>query len=199
MIVIDCNPLTIPLYLPECAGTGPFTATLARNGQETVELEATLDEETSRLTLAGVPADAKRGLWLLSVTTNCGCYTAMVFVDMCRAPRFVGTHIPTVGAPGPSTECCDPETTVGAVFVATSAPTEEPQALTVEGDITSATLSANGLTLTLVFSAAQNGTLTLIDSYGDTLATQPIVATPNAVIVLTTPLPCGRYALSVAP
>lgn len=191
MVIIDCDPLSIPIFLPECAGEGPFTATLTRHLEDLVTLTATFDAETSLLTLTGIPADTRRGVWWLNVTTSCGCFEGKVFIDMCRTPRFPSTHTPTPdGGTGEVTVCCDPVNTVGHFTVP---PGEAPEITEVDGEITSVTLE--DLTLTVVFNSSRTGVVTIVNSYGDVVASQAIEGSATAIFTLEETLPCGTYAV----
>lgn len=106
MIRIDCENPTIRLVLPACAAV-ITKATLSRAGFETFELAAVVVE--GGVTFNGVPAGAARGVWQLGLETDCGCFNAPVFLDLCRAPAFQSTHQPTIDVP-PVVVCCpDPE------------------------------------------------------------------------------------------
>jgi hypothetical protein len=199
VVIIDCDPLTVPLYLPACAGAGPFEATLTRCGADTLTLVATLDVPTQQLAISGIPADAKRGVWTLNVKTSCGCFNATVFLDLCRAPGFVPTHTPTPGVGTEVQVCCDPEGLLGHVIVGALAPYAAEYQLGVDGEtVTSATLDVTGTTLTVVFSVLPTGPVRLHNSYGDLLSTQP-AATTTVVFEFEEALPCDTYALSVEP
>lgn len=196
MVVITCDPLTVPLFLPACAGEGPFTATLSRSGYDTLTLTATLDAETQQLVLSGISADARRGVWRLSVTTSCGCYGSTVFLDLCRAPGFVPTHTPTPGVGEEQQVCCDPEGLLGHVIVAAMPPYAEQQTLGIDGDtVESATLDPTGTTLSVTFSELPTTDVVLRNSYGDVIATQP-AAGLTVVFELDDVLPCDTYSLA---
>lgn len=195
MVIVDCDPLTIPLFLPACAGEGPFTATLTRCGGDPVTLVAALDVPTQQLTLSGIPADTARGVWRLSVTTSCGCYSSMIYLDLCRAPGFVPVHTPTPGVGEEQQVCCDPEGVLGHVTVASLGPYTGPQTLTVDGEtVDGATLDATGLVLTVTFNALPAAAVVLRNSYGDVVATMP--AALVVVFTVDEPLPCDTYSLA---
>lgn len=107
MLQIDCENPTIRISLPACVALITL-ATLSRAGFETFVLAATLVPPDG-VTFNGVPAGIARGVWQLSFETDCGCFSAPVFVDICRAPAFQSTHQPTSDQP-PTQVCCpDPE------------------------------------------------------------------------------------------
>ena len=105
MIVIDCQDPLVRLVLPPCVAEIE-TAYLVREGFDAIPLAGAPTDTGMQLT--GVPDDIARGVWHLSLSTNCGCYDAPVYVDVCRAPRFEGTYEPT-SAPPPTVVCCEDE------------------------------------------------------------------------------------------
>jgi hypothetical protein len=200
VVVVDCDPLTIALHLPPCAGEGPFVATLSKSSSTVVELTAVIDPETSRLTLSNIPADTARGVWLLSVTTSCGCYSAKVFVDLCRAPRFLSTHTPTPGSDPAAQSCCDPEGFVGNLTIVNQPPTEAEQVLEVDGEgLSSATLNADGDELVINLSVAATGTVQLVDLTCDQVVAEvDVVASTLAALSLSEGVfSTGYYAVAV--
>lgn len=107
MIRVDCRTVTIPLVLPDCTSE-IISATLARAHRDSYALTAAIDPSNPKLVqLSDLPQDAPRGVYKLALQTNCGCFTAQVYVD-CAAPAFAGTHYPTNPA-GLIKACCEPD------------------------------------------------------------------------------------------
>ena len=111
MKTLDCDHRFVAIRLPPCAGSPP-TAELMRLHHTSVPLVVTSptveDDGLYHFTFpepfpAHIPYPA-RGVWKLSVTTGCGCYEALVYVN-CPAPMFEPVHTPTA-VNGPSIECC---------------------------------------------------------------------------------------------
>lgn len=105
MVIIDCEDPVLRLRLPSCAATVE-AATLSRQHCPTHELTAELVD--GDLHLDGIPLLSRRGVWTLTLTTNCGCFDAKVFLDICRAPGFTSTHHDTLQQ-DPIQECCAPD------------------------------------------------------------------------------------------
>ena len=106
MLRLDCENPTIRISLPPCVALITL-ATLSRAGHDTFTLQAEIVDLGLRFN--GVPTGVARGVWQLSFETDCGCFSAPVFVDICRAPAFQSTHQPTSDQP-PTQVCCpDPE------------------------------------------------------------------------------------------
>lgn len=106
MKIITCDPATVTLIVPLCA-EAPTSAHLHRRNCATYELTATPDpDDAQTLILSGIPTDALRGVYRLSIATPCGCYETRVFLDLCQAPRLPSVHTPTADT-YPITECCD--------------------------------------------------------------------------------------------
>ena len=102
MIVVRCNDQTVNLALPPCAAV-IASAYLHKAPVTTIPL--TVTAATGGLTLSGIPADTRKGVYELLLETDCGCFSAPVFVDICRAPAFQSTHQPTSDQP-PTQVCC---------------------------------------------------------------------------------------------
>lgn len=110
MIKLDCANASIHLLLPPC-NEHIARATLTRAHCTTYELQAQVNpsdapEGTVTFTIPTDPPPA-RGVWQLTLDTDCGCFTMNVWVD-CPPPRTVGTHQPT-NEPGPTIVCCEQE------------------------------------------------------------------------------------------
>lgn len=90
MQTIDCTDPSLNLVLPPCAAV-PSAARLTRRGFEDVPVTASVEDRV--VTLAAVPAGLTRGVWTLAIDSECGCYTAPVFVDICAPPAFQAEHI----------------------------------------------------------------------------------------------------------
>lgn len=109
MIKIDCASVSIVLALPPC-NTHVGRATLSRPHCHTYELPIEVNPEGFPTgTVAFDLPDAKlpRGVWRLTLDTECGCFSMSVWVD-CPAPSTLGQHTAT-SEPGPTIVCCEPE------------------------------------------------------------------------------------------
>jgi len=102
---IDCTSTEIRLNLPLCA-SAISKATLSRARCLTHELQAVL-VDPGTIALSEIPADLRRGVWTLTLTTDCGCYSAPMHVDICQVPGFISTPTPTNDGPFPTPVCCD--------------------------------------------------------------------------------------------
>lgn len=139
---LDCATDTLDLTFPPCGGSTP-EAELCRLHHTSVPLVRT---ETGFRFPAPFPSHIPfpaRGVWTLTVTTGCGCYTAHVYVD-CPPPAFTAEHTATE-AVGPSTECCVPDGALAFTVTALDPPTVEPDTYTLAVD----EAAAYTLTLTL--------------------------------------------------
>lgn len=125
---LDCNHRTITMKLPPCAGAFS-TAKLTRLHH--VDVPLTVVQLDGLITLSipdPLPSSVpypKRGVWSLSLQTDCGCYEALVHVD-CQPPAFAGVHTQTPFV-GPSTECCIPEDALTFTVTNLSPPTIEAE------------------------------------------------------------------------
>lgn len=130
---LDCEEQSTNLKLPPCAGAfSTVVAKLVRLHHIEVPLELTQSETDPDLITVAIPDPLpstvpypKRGVWTLSVQTDCGCYEAPVYID-CPPPAFAGVHRPTA-AQGPSTECCIPEDALTFTVTSLSPPTIEAE------------------------------------------------------------------------
>lgn len=130
---LDCDEQSTDLKLPPCAGAfSTVTAKLTRLHHTEVPLDlvqSTVDEHLITVSIPDpLPANVpfpKRGVWTLSVQTDCGCYEAPVYVD-CPPPAFAGVHNPTASQ-GPSTECCIPEDALTFTVLSLSPPEIEAE------------------------------------------------------------------------
>lgn len=108
MLTLDCDTRSIPLHMTNCAAGPVVRATLSRRNLPIYELVATVTGPND-LVLSLAPDDdvPMRGVWRLSLETDCRCFDTQVFVDSCQAPALQGQHIPT--APSvPIVTCCVP-------------------------------------------------------------------------------------------
>ena len=130
---LDCEEQSTNLKLPPCAGAfSTVVAKLVRLHHIDVPLEltqSTVDPELIEVSIPDpLPANVpfpKRGVWKLSVQTDCGCYEAPVYID-CPPPAFAGVHTATA-AQGPSIECCIPEDALTFTVLSLSPPTIEAE------------------------------------------------------------------------
>jgi hypothetical protein len=203
MHTITCEAPTLRMRLPACAK--PITsATLARADHPliTLELPDPAPDIPGEVALAGVPTDAPRGVYTLSLKSDCGCYETLVYLNVCPPPAFVPTHTPT-GTTQTSTECCEPDTqpswdtlpVVAAFSVTRSDP--DTYVLTVLPPApTGLTLSyqplVDTLTITVPDPPADPQPVSLIDSSGVVIATG---STPT--LTLPFDLRCTSYWLSI--
>ena len=129
----DCDEQSTNLKLPPCAGAfSTVVAKLVRLHHIDVPLEltqSTVDPELIEVSIPDpLPANVpypKRGVWKLSVQTDCGCYEAPVYVD-CPPPALAGVHTATSNQ-GPSIECCIPEDAITFTVLSLSPPTIEAE------------------------------------------------------------------------
>lgn len=130
---LDCDEQSTNLKLPPCAGAfSTVVAKLVRLHHVEVPLELTQSETDPDLITVAIPDPLpstvpypKRGVWTLSVQTDCGCYEAPVYID-CPPPAFAGVHRPTASQ-GPSTECCIPEDALTFTVLSLSPPEIEAE------------------------------------------------------------------------
>ena len=130
---LDCDNQSTDLKLPPCAGAfSTVSAKLMRLNHVDVPLvltQSTVDEHLITLEIPDpLPSNVpypKRGVWKLSVQTDCGCYEAQVYVD-CPPPAFAGVHTGTPNQ-GPSTECCIPDDALTFTVVSLSPPAIEAE------------------------------------------------------------------------
>lgn len=130
---LDCDNQSTDLKLPPCAGAfSTVSAKLMRLHHVEVPLDlvqSTVDPELVTFSIPDpLPSNVpypKRGVWKLSVQTDCGCYEAQVYVD-CPPPAFAGVHTGTPNQ-GPSTECCIPDDALTFTVVSLSPPEIEAE------------------------------------------------------------------------
>jgi hypothetical protein len=106
VIRVDCSTSIIAISLPLCA-SAPTRATLSRQDLSAIVLEIAAPNATGSIELT-VPPTTLRGVYMLKVQSDCGCFEAAVFVDTCNAPAIQSRHIPTF-PPTQTPECCLPE------------------------------------------------------------------------------------------
>lgn len=111
MLTLDCLTRSIQLRMVDCAPEPIVRATLSRRNLPTYELSAATDPEhpTDGLLLSLAPDDTvpQRGVWQLSLETDCRCFATNVFVDSCQQPALRGQHFPTEPSV-PIVTCCIP-------------------------------------------------------------------------------------------
>lgn len=130
---LDCDNQSTDLKLPPCAGAfSTVSAKLMRLHHVEVPLDlvqSTVDPELVTFSIPDpLPSNVpypKRGVWKLSVQTDCGCYEAQVYVD-CPPPAFAGVHTGTPNQ-GPSIECCIPDGALTFTVVGLSPPVIEAE------------------------------------------------------------------------
>lgn len=108
MVVIDCTDLVIRLRVPPCAALITL-ATLTRQGYDRIVVTAELIPDTDEIHITDVPEDIARGVWTLTLETDCRCFSAPVFVDVCQAYGFLPEHNPTRDQETPIPTCCVPD------------------------------------------------------------------------------------------
>lgn len=130
---LDCEDQSTDLKLPPCAGAfSTVSAKLMRLHHVEVPLDLVQSPINPELVTFSIPDPLpsnvpypKRGVWKLSVQTDCGCYEAQVYVD-CPPPAFAGVHMGTPNQ-GPSIECCIPDGALTFTVVSLSPPTIEAE------------------------------------------------------------------------
>ena len=130
---LACDAQSTDLKLPPCAGAfSAVVAKLVRLHHVEVPLDlvqSTVDPELIEVSIPDpLPANVpfpKRGVWKLSVQTDCGCYEAPVYVD-CPPPAFQSVHTGTPNQ-GPSIECCIPDDALTFTVTSLSPPTIEAE------------------------------------------------------------------------
>jgi hypothetical protein len=200
--VIACANPTLRLRLPSCAKI-ITAATLSRPDHPLITLTPPTQTVPGDVALTGIPDDAPRGVYTLALTSDCGCYSTLVYLNVCPPIAFVPTHTPT-GATQQSIECCEPDTQpdwdtipVVAAFHVTQ-PTPGTYLLTLdppvpEGLALSYSVLTDTLTVTLASPApADPQDIYLIDSSGIILATGQ---SPD--LTLTFDLRCASYWLQI--
>lgn len=106
MIVIDCVDPTLALHLPPCApAINAATLSQPRGPHLPLPVPQLTPERRLALTL---PQDIRRGVWELSLQTDCGCFVTDVFIDICQRPALPGEHTPTADQTT-HPECCVPD------------------------------------------------------------------------------------------
>lgn len=117
MRVLGCDNDTLALELPACpapTGAGSYKVTLSRSHCVTQTLVFALIAATPttpafiNVVLPAPSLSLKRGVWVLSVTTPCGCYSTPVYLDRCRVPLLPGNNFPTRDTPTPVPVKCSP-------------------------------------------------------------------------------------------
>jgi hypothetical protein len=169
---LDCDEQSTNLKLPPCAGAfSTVVAKLVRLHHVEVPLVLTQSATDPDLITVAIPDPLptnvpfpKRGVWMLTVQTDCGCYEAPVYID-CPPPAFAGVHEGTLTEA--STECCIPEDAL--TFTVTSL---SPPKIDTEGYPDSELLIDDGLAYAVRLGVtAPSVTYRWIDEDGIVLAT----------------------------